>query len=187
MSFTLNGCKEFFTCSFITFYPWSSDDGFSVIDYHQVASEAGEWQDIQQLGECSHLMFDFVCNHMSAKSEWFKNYLQQQQVLKIFLLPLNLKPITAPSLTAYVTVINAIPMRNRSMRHLWTTFSDDQIDLNCRSPEVLLAMVDVLLCYLEKSAEYVRLDASALCRKSRERLHPSGKNTSDYQTVTVEY
>ena len=62
----------------LPFYPWSSDDGFSVIDYHQVASEAGEWQDIQQLGECSHLMFDFVCNHMSAKSEWFKNYLQQQ-------------------------------------------------------------------------------------------------------------
>lgn len=61
----------------LPFYPWSSDDGFSVIDYHQVASEAGEWQDIQQLGECSHLMFDFVCNHMSAKSEWFKNYLQQ--------------------------------------------------------------------------------------------------------------
>lgn len=53
----------------LPFYPWSSDDGFSVIDYHQVASEAGEWQDIQQLGECSHLMFDFVCNHMSAKSE----------------------------------------------------------------------------------------------------------------------
>lgn len=31
----------------LPFYPWSSDDGFSVIDYHQVASEAGEWQDIQ--------------------------------------------------------------------------------------------------------------------------------------------
>lgn len=50
-------------------------------------------------------------------------------------------------------------MRDHSMRHLWTTFSDDQIDLNYRSPEVLLAMVDVLLCYLEKGAEYVRLDA----------------------------
>ncbi|SQB69542.1 sucrose phosphorylase [Escherichia coli] len=50
-------------------------------------------------------------------------------------------------------------MRDHSTRHLWTTFSDDQIDLNYRSPEVLLAMVDVLLCYLAKGAEYVRLDA----------------------------
>lgn len=82
----------------LPFYPWSSDDGFSVIDYHQVASEAGEWQDIQQLGECSHLMFDFVCNHMSAKSEWFKNYLQQHPGFEDFLLPLTRKPISAPSL-----------------------------------------------------------------------------------------
>lgn len=82
----------------LPFYPWSSDDGFSVIDYHQVASEAGEWQDIQQLVECSHLMFDFVCNHMSAKSEWFKNYLQQHPCFEDFLLPLTRKPISAPSL-----------------------------------------------------------------------------------------
>ncbi len=82
----------------LPFYPWSSDDGFSVIDYHQVASEAGEWQDIQQLGECSHLMFDFVCNHMSAKSEWFKNYLQQQPGFEDFFITVDPKPISAPSL-----------------------------------------------------------------------------------------
>ncbi|BDY94641.1 hypothetical protein MUTS15_32980 [Escherichia coli] len=90
--------KNFSHVHLLPFYPWSSDDGFSVIDYHQVASEAGEWQDIQQLGECSHLMFDFVCNHMSAKSEWFKNYLQQQPGFEDFLLPLIRKPISAPSL-----------------------------------------------------------------------------------------
>ena len=84
----------------LPFYPWSSDDGFSVIDYHQVASEAGEWQDIQQLGECSHLMFDFVCNHMSAKSEWFKNYLQQQPGFEDFFIAVDpqtdLSAVTRP-------------------------------------------------------------------------------------------
>lgn len=49
-------------------------------------------------------------------------------------------------------------MDDNSTRHLWTTFSDDQIDLNYRSPDVLLAMVDVLLLH-GKGAEYVRLDA----------------------------
>ncbi|MBD4742929.1 hypothetical protein GUG21_05025, partial [Xanthomonas citri pv. citri] len=76
------------------------DDGFSVIDYHQVASEAGEWQDIQQLGECSHLMFDFVCNHMSAKSEWFKNYLQQHPGFEDFFIAVDpqtdLSAVTRP-------------------------------------------------------------------------------------------
>lgn len=144
----------------LPFYPWSSDDGFSVIDYHQVASEAGEWQDIQQLGECSHLMFDFVCNHMSAKSEWFKNYLQQQPGFEDFFIAVDpqtdLSAVTRPRALPLLTPFQ---MRDHSTRHLWTTFSDDQIDLNYRSPEVLLAMVDVLLCYLEKGAEYVRLDA----------------------------
>lgn len=144
----------------LPFYPWSSDDGFSVIDYHQVASEAGEWQDIQQLGECSHLMFDFVCNHMSAKSEWFKNYLQQHPGFEDFFIAVDpqtdLSAVTRPRALPLLTPFQ---MRDHSTRHLWTTFSDDQIDLNYRSPEVLLAMVDVLLCYLAKGAEYVRLDA----------------------------
>ena len=67
-------------------------------------------------------------------------------------------------------------MRDHSTRHLWTTFSDDQIDLNYRSPEVLLAMVDVLLCYPEKGAEYVRLDAVGFyVERAGNKLHPSGK------------
>ncbi len=138
----------------LPFYPWSSDDGFSVIDYHQVASEAGEWQDIQQLGECSHLMFDFVCNHMSAKSEWFKNYLQQQPGFEDFFIAVDpqtdLSAVTRPRALPLLTPFQ---MDDNSTRHLWTTFSDDQIDLNYRSPDVLLAMVDVLLCYLEKGAK----------------------------------
>ncbi|EOY7036149.1 alpha-amylase family glycosyl hydrolase, partial [Shigella flexneri] len=144
----------------LPFYPWSSDDGFSVIDYHQVASEAGEWQDIQQLGECSHLMFDFVCNHMSAKSEWFKNYLQQLPGFEDFFIAVDPKTdLSAVTLPRALPLLTPFQMDDNSTRHLWTTFSDDQIDLNYRSPEVLLAMVDVLLCYLEKGTEYVRLDA----------------------------
>lgn len=105
-------------------------------------------------------MFDFVCNHMSAKSEWFKNYLQQQPGFEDFFIAVDpqtdLSAVTRPRALPLLTPFQ---MDDNSTRHLWTTFSDDQIDLNYRSPDVLLAMVDVLLCYLEKGAEYVRLDA----------------------------
>src|SRR5690606_22403781 len=50
-------------------------------------------------------------------------------------------------------------LHDGSVRHLWTTFSDDQIDLNFANPHVLIAMVDVLLHYLIEGASYVRLDA----------------------------
>lgn len=144
----------------LPFYPWSSDDGFSVIDYHQVASETGEWCDINVLSQRSRLMFDFVCNHMSAKSEWFKNYLQQAPGFEDFFIDVapetDLSAVTRPRALPLLT---PFIMQDNSVRHLWTTFSEDQVDLNYRSPEVLLAMVDVLLAYLEQGADYIRLDA----------------------------
>ena len=36
-------------------------------------------------------------------------------------------------------------------KHVWTTFSEDQVDLNFKNPEVLLKMIDILLFYLEKA------------------------------------
>lgn len=144
----------------LPFYPWSSDDGFSVIDYHQVANDTGEWGDINDLGRSGRLMFDFVCNHMSAKSEWFRHYLQQKPGFEDFFLHVapdtDLSAVTRPRALPLLTPFE---MHDGTVRHLWTTFSDDQVDLNYQSPDVLLAMVDVLLCYLEKGAEYIRLDA----------------------------
>ena len=144
----------------LPFYPWSSDDGFSVINYHQVAEETGDWNDIKQLGKSSRLMFDFVCNHMSAKSEWFNNYLQQLDGYEDFFIAMDpdtdLSNVTRPRALPLLTPFT---LKDNTVRYLWTTFSDDQIDLNYANPIVLLAMVDVLLSYLEQGADYVRLDA----------------------------
>lgn len=144
----------------LPFYPWSSDDGFSVIDYHKVAPETGEWSDVDELKKTASLMFDFVCNHMSAKSEWFSRYLQQQPGYENFFIAVDpatdLSGVTRPRALPLLTPFT---LADGSVRHLWTTFSEDQIDLNFASPEVLLAMVDVLLHYLTQGADYVRLDA----------------------------
>ena len=78
-------------------------------------------------------MFDFVCNHMSAKSEWFKNYLQQQPGFEDFFIAVDpqtdLSAVTRPRALPLLTPFQ---MDDNSTRHLWTTFSDDQIDLNYR-------------------------------------------------------
>ena len=144
----------------LPFYPWSSDDGFSVIDYHRVAPETGEWGDIAALKKSTNLMFDFVCNHMSAKSEWFKRYLNQEPGFEDFFIAVDpetdLSAVTRPRALPLLTPFT---MADGSVRHLWTTFSDDQVDLNFASPRVLIAMVDVLLHYLAEGADYIRLDA----------------------------
>ncbi|KZR07008.1 sugar phosphorylase [Enterobacter hormaechei subsp. steigerwaltii] len=144
----------------LPFYPWSSDDGFSVIDYHEVAPETGTWRDVAELKQSASLMFDFVCNHMSAKSEWFANYLAQKPGYEGFFISVDpetdLSAVTRPRALPLLTPFT---LNDGSVRHLWTTFSDDQIDLNFASPQVLIAMVDVLLHYLMEGARYIRLDA----------------------------
>lgn len=144
----------------LPFYPWSSDDGFSVIDYHQVAPGTGTWQDVTELNKSASLMFDFVCNHMSAKSQWFANYLAQKPGYNDFFIAIDpetdLSAVTRPRALPLLTPFTC---QDGSVRHLWTTFSEDQVDLNFASPEVLIAMVDVLLHYLMEGASYIRLDA----------------------------
>jgi len=152
--------RSFSHVHLLPFYPWSSDDGFSVIDYHEVAPETGSWRDVAELKKSASLMFDFVCNHMSAKSQWFENYINQTPGYEDFFISVDpetdLSAVTRPRALPLLTPFT---LHDGSVRHLWTTFSEDQIDLNFASPEVLIAMVDVLLHYLMEGARYIRLDA----------------------------
>jgi sucrose phosphorylase len=145
----------------LPFYPYSSDDGFSVIDYRQVSQEFGTWQDISHLGENFQLMFDLVVNHISAKSIWFQNFLKGRNPYRDYFLVLDkdtdlswvVRPRSTPILTPFQT--------SDGLRHVWTTFSTDQIDLDYSNPLVLLEMIDVLLFYISSGARIIRLDAIA--------------------------
>lgn len=145
---------------FLPFFPYSSDDGFSVIDYEQVNPEIGDWADIQVMNRKTRLMFDFVCNHMSAKSNWFQGYLNNRPIYKDFFiesdpsidLSMVTRPRTSPLLSEFIDLDGKI-------RNIWTTFSDDQVDLNFANPKVLLRMIDVLLFYVDQGADFIRLDA----------------------------
>lgn len=144
----------------LPFFPWSSDDGFSVIDYHQVDPLCGDWQDIARLHQETRLMFDFVCNHMSAHSAWLSHFLAQDPGWDDFFISMppatDLSAVTRPRTSPLLTPFK---MADGETRFIWTTFSADQIDLNFANPEVLLRMVNVLLDYLKRGADYVRLDA----------------------------
>ena len=153
------------TVHLLPFCPYSSDDGFAVIDYLQVDSNTGTWKDISRLAGSFYLMFDLVLNHISQKSAWFQQYLAGQAPFDRFFIEIDpatdlsavVRPRSLPLLTAFET--------DRGTRHVWTTFSDDQIDLNYAEPEVLLGMLEVLLEYARRGARIVRLDAVAFLWK----------------------
>ncbi|WP_261642626.1 alpha-amylase family glycosyl hydrolase [Erwinia mallotivora] len=151
----------------LPFCPWSSDDGFSVIDYHQVSAPCGQWTDVAELHQHTRLMFDFVCNHISAHSAWFQHFLACDAGWDDFFISVepstDLSDVTRPRTTPLLTPFK---MASGETKFIWTTFSADQIDLNYASPAVLLKMTEVLLDYLVKGADYVRLDAAGYMWKT---------------------
>ena len=143
----------------LPFYPFSSDDGFSVIDYTAVDPALGSWEDISRLGHDARLMFDAVINHISAHSAWFQHFLRGNPRYSDYFIvldqPVDLSAVTRPRTHPLLTTF-ATPS---GTHRVWTTFSVDQIDLNFRNPDVLLAIIDVLLLYVAQGAAYLRLDA----------------------------
>ena len=143
----------------LPFFPYSSDDGFSVIDYKEVNPEVGGWEDLDPLRGCCELMFDGVINHISSQSAWFQAYLQDQEPYRYYFLTVDpnqdlsrvVRPRTKPLLTRVETASGP--------KHVWTTFSEDQIDLNYKNPAVLLDIIDVLLFYVQQGALLILLYA----------------------------
>ena len=149
----------------LPFYPYSSDDGFSVIDFEQVDPALGAWSDVADLSRRYRLMFDLVLNHVSSRSEWFQGYLSGDPTYREFFLEIDpatdLSSVIRPRNLPLLTPVDTAAGR----KHVWTTFSADQIDLNYSHPPVLLAMLDVLLTYVARGAKLVRLDAVAFLWK----------------------
>lgn len=143
----------------LPFFPYSSDDGFAVIDHLQVNPELGDWTQIKAIGQTHHLMFDLVINHVSSKHRWFQNYQRGESPGKDYFIEVNpeadlstvVRPRTSPLLRATET--------DEGTRYVWCTFSHDQIDLDFSNPRVLVEILKIIAAYLHYGARIIRLDA----------------------------
>ncbi len=152
------------TLHILPFFPFSSDRGFSIIDFKTVDPNLGSWHDIEDLEERYQLMFDGVINHVSSKSEWFQEFLNGNPQYKDFFTAYDspdgltleqrrmiFRPRTSDILSHYQSIKGPV--------YVWTTFSADQIDLNFQNPDVLMRVIEVILCYVRHGADIIRLDA----------------------------
>ena len=153
------------TIHILPFFPYSSDKGFSVLDFETVDPMLGNWGDIEDLGTRYKLMFDAVINHVSSQSRWFRKFLDGVPRYQDFfisydsheeLTPQERNLLFRPRSTDILTEFQALD----GDKHVWSTFSRDQIDLNYRNPEVLMKVIDILLFYVRKGADIIRLDAA---------------------------
>ncbi|MHC4453989.1 MAG: alpha-amylase family glycosyl hydrolase, partial [Planctomycetota bacterium] len=152
------------TLHILPFFPHSSDRGFSVTNFETVDPGLGTWENIEDLETRYNLMFDGVINHVSSKSRWFQRFLEGTPHYKDFFISYNsyddltpeersliFRPRTSDILTKFHTVYGE--------KYVCSTFSSDQIDLNYKNPQVLIRVIEILLLYVRKGADIIRLDA----------------------------
>ena len=153
------------TIHILPFYPFSSDDGFSVINYSEVNQSLGEWKHINKIAKDFSLMADLVINHCSSRSLWFDNYKQGKHPGADYFIDIPpdtditqvVRPRTSPLLRETETL--------NGTKHVWCTFSHDQVDLNFENPKVLLEFVKIIKLYLDNGVSLFRLDAVAFLWK----------------------
>ena len=120
----------------LPFFPYSSDDGFGVIDYLEVDENLGDWTDIEAIAADYRLMADLVINHGSSKSAWFRQFLNDEAPGKDYYYTADpsadlgqvVRPRSHPLLTLFQTASGD--------RHVWSTFSTDQVDFDFSNPDL---------------------------------------------------
>lgn len=150
----------------LPFYPYSSDDGFAVINYVEVNQSLGDWKDIQALSKSYAVMADLVINHCSSRSLWFDNFKQGKEPgANYFIetdpdedLSMVVRPRTSPLLRETETI--------DGKKHVWCTFSHDQVDLDFSNPQVLIEFIKIIKFYLDQGISLFRLDAVAFLWKT---------------------
>jgi glycosidase len=141
-------------------FPSTSDDGFAVVDHRKIDPSLGDWPDVAALSGDYRLMFDFVANHVSSSCPWFTDWLAGNSRYDGYFVEFDpafdvsnvTRPRTSPLFHSYTRA-------DETEAKVWTTFSDDQIDINMAGVATLVEMTDVLLEYIARGASMIRLDA----------------------------
>ncbi len=160
----------------LPFYPSSADRGFAPLTYAEVDPNFGSWEDIEWIAREFDLCVDFMLNHISAQSVWFRDYLargDESEYADMFIRYSRFWPDGAPSdgdLERIYTRKPRPPYRevstpNGGKERVWCTFDFEQIDLNLASESTRERMAGWLRSLAGHGPAMIRLDAFAYATK----------------------
>lgn len=162
----------------LPFYPSSADRGFAPKTYKIVNERFGNWDDIEKLAQGRYLMYDFMINHISKSSEYFKDYIEEKNNSKYKDLFINFSEFfenqedekelmnlvyKRKSRNPYIDISFSDGTKDK----LWCTFSQEQIDLNIKTQTTKEFIKENLEFLSNKNANIIRLDAFAYATKEK--------------------
>lgn len=160
----------------LPFYPSSGDRGFAPVDYRRVDEAFGTWADIRNLSEDYALMADFMINHISAESAYYRDFLDNKEASPYRSMFIQYKDFWQngePTETETALIYKRKPkapfttarFSDGSEEKVWCTFGEEQIDLDIRS-DVTRSFIQNTLGFLaQANLTRIRLDAFAYAVK----------------------
>lgn len=160
----------------LPFFPSSADRGFAPMCYDQVDKEFGTFEDIEKISEDFYLMFDFMVNHISRSSTYFKDFEEKHDASEYKDLFIryedfweNGEPTQEQVDLIYKRKSRApyveVEFHNGQKEKVWCTFCEEQIDLDITTETTKNFIKETLLQMCKKGASIIRLDAFAYAVK----------------------
>lgn len=160
----------------LPFFPSSGDRGFAPVDYHKVDADFGGWEDVEGLAEDYYLMFDYMINHISARSEYYQDFLEKKDESRYKDLFIRYKDFweggepTSEQVDAIYKRKPRAPyveahFADGTTEKVWCTFDEEQIDINCGSETAKQFIRENLENLCRHGAALIRLDAFAYATK----------------------
>ena len=179
---TLNKAIEIYFSKAVTgvhilpFYPSSADRGFAPLTYYEVDPRFGSWEEVKKTAARYDLVADFMLNHISRQSEYFKDFQEKKDNSKyadLFIRYKNFWPEGGPTEEDLNRIYTRKPrppytevtFADGTKEKIWCTFDYEQIDIDLRSRVTRDLITDFLKFLCEKGAKIIRLDAFAYTTK----------------------
>ncbi|WP_010632780.1 sucrose phosphorylase [Sporolactobacillus vineae] len=160
----------------LPFFPSSGDRGFAPECYNKVDPKFGGWEEIEKISDRYYMMYDFMINHISRKSSYFKDFQQKKDTSKykdLFIRYNKFWPDGEPTREDISRIYKRKPrapyteiiFKDGSKEKLWCTFNEQQVDLNVQSDTTKQFIKENLSFLAGKGASIIRLDAFAYAIK----------------------
>ena len=160
----------------LPFFPSSGDRGFAPMDYTKVDGAFGTWSDVEKLSEKYYLMFDYMINHISAQSPYYKDFLANKDASEYRDLFIRYKDFWKngePSEEEVDAIYKRKPrapyvdaqFADGTSEKVWCTFDEEQIDINVKTDTAKKFIRNNLETLASHGASIIRLDAFAYATK----------------------
>lgn len=168
--------KAFAGVHILPFYPSSGDRGFAPETYTRVDPRFGTWRDLEELAAGWEVTADFMVNHISRNSRWYRDFLDRGETSEyrdLFIRYGEFWPQGAPGEGDIEKIYKRKPrppyleetLPDGTVEKIWCTFDSEQIDLNLQSEKTWSWMEESIREILRHGIKTLRLDAFAYATK----------------------